>query len=684
MLQAKKARAAGPPTDEPSTNDTPPLSPLEQQTPSTPVGSSLSPPAPTDQTQQAGPASIGGDISSCALRLIKDRKILTLTVGRLRSGAATKQSRTLEQRHIEELKAAEAKYAEQLEAVLEEKNKLATELREKQNALDKAVERRDQFKDSNRINYCEAKKLEQELAASRQETTTLEGHIEKLEQANASNLESNPLVTHSRKNRFPVVSNQRSLDSGASSSEIDERLVFKDESSLDGGGNGASELAEVPSVVLHSSDVKREIMMLSIPVIAGQALDPLAQLMETAYIGRLGSLELGSAGVSVNIFNYISKLFNILLLSVATSFVAEDISRSENNSSASETHFLNNSSNGSRPFDVIAERKQLPSVSTTLLLAVMIGTFEALALSLGSGLFLNIMGISSDSPMRAPAHRFLSLRALGAPAVVVSLALQGVFRGFKDTKTPVLCLGIGNLLAVILFPILMYSFQMGATGATISIVVSQYVVTFLMLWFLNKRAILRPLKMGSLQFGGYIKSGGFLLGRTLAVLTTMTLGTSMAGRYGPVAMAAHQICLQVWLVVSLLVDALGASAHALTASYMSKGDYKTVREIAHYVLKVTFPIALSPETVLAVHLFLLFKAPQVPRTKGLLKAVDLARMGFERGDGIHCNRKVHKLFYWIKNDNDEIRGPHASLISLSFNTWYVSYSITKNGKTDID
>ncbi|XP_062104739.1 protein DETOXIFICATION 45, chloroplastic-like [Humulus lupulus] len=315
-------------------------------------------------------------------------------------------------------------------------------------------------------------------------------------------------------------------------------------------------------------------MMLSIPAIAGQALDPLAQLMETAYIGRLGSLELGSAGVSVNIFNYISKLFNIPLLSVATSFVAEDISRSENNSSASKN------SNGSRPFDVIAERKQLPSMSTALLLAIMIGTFEALALSLGSGLFLNIMGISLDSPMRAPAQRFLSLRALGAPAVVVSLALQGVFRGFKDTKTPVLCLGIGNLLAVILFPILMYSFQMGATGAAISTIVSQYVVTFLMLWFLNKRAILLPPKMGSLQFGGYIKSGkfgGFLLGRTLVVLTTMTLGTSMA---------AHQICIQVWLAVLLLVDALGASAQALTTSYMSKGDYKTVKEIAHYVLKV--------------------------------------------------------------------------------------------------
>ena len=43
--------------------------------------------------------------------------------------------------------------------------------------------------------------------------------------------------------------------------------------------------------------------------------------------------------------------------------------------------------------------------------------------------------------MRVPAQHFLMLRAIGAPAVVVSLALQGVFRGFKDTKTPVLCLG---------------------------------------------------------------------------------------------------------------------------------------------------------------------------------------------------------------------------------------------------
>jgi hypothetical protein len=40
----------------------------------------------------------------------------------------------------------------------------------------------------------------------------------------------------------------------------------------------------------------------------------------------------------------------------------------------------------------------------------------------------------------------------------------------------------------------------------------------------------------------------------------MTLGTAMAARQGALAMAAHQICLQVWLAVSLLSDALAVSA----------------------------------------------------------------------------------------------------------------------------
>ncbi|TKY45602.1 MATE efflux family protein 3 [Spatholobus suberectus] len=350
-----------------------------------------------------------------------------------------------------------------------------------------------------------------------------------------------------------------------------------------------------PNQKQKPEDVKRELLLLSLPALAGQAIDPLAQLMETAYIGRLGTMELASAGVSVSIFNIISKLFNIPLLSVATSFVAEDIAKNSSQDSASDEVSLENSGNG-KPWKRVSQRKQLSSVSTALLLALGLGIFEALALSLGSGVFLHIIGVSTQNPTHVSARQFLSLRAIGAPAVVLSLALQGIFRGFKDTKTPVICLGkcIGNFSAVFLFPLLMYYFRLGVTGAAISTIYWDV----LMIWYLNKRAELLPPKMGDLQFGCYIKSGGFLIGRTLAVLSTITLGTSMAARYGPVAMAAHQICMQVWLAVSLLTDALATSGQALIASSVSRHEYKVVKEITSFVLRIGMVMGICLTAIL--------------------------------------------------------------------------------------
>ena len=43
--------------------------------------------------------------------------------------------------------------------------------------------------------------------------------------------------------------------------------------------------------------------------------------------------------------------------------------------------------------------------------------------------------------MRAPAEQFLTWRAFGAPPIVIALAAQGTFRGFKDTKTPLYAIG---------------------------------------------------------------------------------------------------------------------------------------------------------------------------------------------------------------------------------------------------
>ncbi|XP_020252763.1 protein DETOXIFICATION 44, chloroplastic [Asparagus officinalis] len=337
-----------------------------------------------------------------------------------------------------------------------------------------------------------------------------------------------------------------------------------------------------------------EILYIALPAVLALAADPIASLVDTAFVGAFGSVELAAIGVSVSLFNLVSKLFNIPLLNVTTSFVAEQ-------------QALDNKTEENKGFEsqgLMGGKKYLPAVSTSLALAAGIGIMEAIALSLGSGSLLNFMGVPVDSPMRIPSEQFLQLRAFGAPPVVIALAAQGTFRGFMDTKTPLYAVGTGNLLNAALDPIFIFLLGLGIDGAALATVISEYVIAFILLWKLNGSVILVPPNIFGSGFSRYLKSGGLLIGRTMAVLLTMTLSTSMAAREGPVPMAGHQICLQVWLAVSLLNDALALAGQALLASEYSKGNYKQAHQIAQRVLQ----IGAATGIVLAILLYFGFES----------------------------------------------------------------------------
>lgn len=57
------------------------------------------------------------------------------------------------------------------------------------------------------------------------------------------------------------------------------------------------------------------------------------------------------------------------------------------------------------------------------------------------------------------------------------------------------------------------------------------------------------------------------MGRTISVATTVTLSTSMVARLGALSVAAHQICLQVWLSAALLVEAQAACSQVIIQFY---------------------------------------------------------------------------------------------------------------------
>ncbi|XP_062203481.1 protein DETOXIFICATION 44, chloroplastic-like [Phragmites australis] len=327
--------------------------------------------------------------------------------------------------------------------------------------------------------------------------------------------------------------------------------------------------------------VAADILTIAAPAVLALAADPITALVDTAFVGHIGSAELAAVGASVSIFNLVSKLFNVPLLNVTTSFVAEQQAVDADYSGTEERDGF------STPQEKASEQKKiLPAVSTSLALAAGIGLLEMVALLVGSGTLMNIIGIPVDSPMRAPAEQFLSLRAYGAPPIIVALAAQGAFRGFLDTKTPLYAVGAGNLLNAILDAVLIFPLGLGVSGAALATVTSEYLTAFILLWKLNNEVALFSWNIIGDGIIRYLKSGGLLIGRTIAVFLTLTLSTSLATREGPVPMAGYEICLQVWLTISLLNDALALAGQALLASEYAKGNYEKARIVLYRVLQV--------------------------------------------------------------------------------------------------
>ncbi|QHO07980.1 Protein DETOXIFICATION 44 [Arachis hypogaea] len=94
--------------------------------------------------------------------------------------------------------------------------------------------------------------------------------------------------------------------------------------------------------------------------------------------------------------------------------------------------------------------------------------------------------------------------------------------------------GAGNVLNAILDPILIFFFGLGISGAAAATVISEYLIAFILLWKLTGNVLLMPFHFDGRKIFSYLKSGGLLIGRTVAVFLTLTLSTSMAAKQGPI------------------------------------------------------------------------------------------------------------------------------------------------------
>jgi putative MATE family efflux protein len=354
------------------------------------------------------------------------------------------------------------------------------------------------------------------------------------------------------------------------------RVVIRAAATSGGGGSGSSGIPEKPVVrggplarvmraassALVLQQVDKSIAKIALPALGTLALDPLVALADMACVGYLGAAALGGVGVSNNVFNLSFTCFNFLGMAT-TPAIARAFGRGD---------------------DELASRL----IAQGLWVAVISGCVAMAILFRYTVPVVSFFGANKAIVPRATAY--LRARIVAAPFFLSSMVANGAFRGFQDTRTPLMVGIVANVINLTLYPMLIFAFGMGIRGAGIATAAGQIVAgTCLFLLLVREKR----LKLSDLarvprpaDIFPLLRAGCVLSIRTFSIFATIAYATATAARLGTVEVAAFEIGRQIFALFARLLDAISVAAQSLVALALGQGNNARARHVANRLLQL--------------------------------------------------------------------------------------------------
>lgn len=317
----------------------------------------------------------------------------------------------------------------------------------------------------------------------------------------------------------------------------------------------------------------RTILALALPALGVLAANPLYLLLDTAVVGRLGTAELAALAAGTTIQSTVTT--QLTFLSYGTT------ARSSRLFGAGKRN------------EAVAEGVQATWV------AVLVG----LALATIIWLFAEpiAFALTNDHATAAEAARWMHVAAVAIPLTLIIMAGNGWMRGIQNTRLPFLLTLCGLIPGAIALPILVD--RIGLVGSAVSNVVGMGITAVLFLVVLAREHI-----------GGWAPRWGVmrdqlvlgrdLILRSLSFQISFLAAAGVAGRFGVATLAAHQILLQLWNFLTLVLDSMAIAAQTLTGSSLGKGHVAEARSVGAQT--TSFSVGFG---VVLATLFVLFDAP---------------------------------------------------------------------------
>jgi putative MATE family efflux protein len=318
----------------------------------------------------------------------------------------------------------------------------------------------------------------------------------------------------------------------------------------------------------------RRIAGLAFPALGVLAAEPLYLLFDLAVVGRLGALSLAGLAIGGLVLSLVSS--QLTFLSYGTT--------------ARAARFFGAGDRGS----AVGEGVQ------ATWLAVGIGVLVVAVIEAAAVPLLRLIADGGDiADMALP---WLRIAILGAPAILISLAGNGWMRGVQDTARPLRYVIAGFALSAVLCPTLVYGWlgmpRMELAGSAVANLVGQWLAALLFCRALLAERV--PLRVDFAVLRAQVVMGRDLLVRTMAFQACFVSAAAVAARFGAASVAAHQVVLQLWGFLALVLDSLAIAAQSLVGAALGAGQLAHAKSVAWRVTIFSTLAAAVLATVFAV------------------------------------------------------------------------------------
>lgn len=312
-------------------------------------------------------------------------------------------------------------------------------------------------------------------------------------------------------------------------------------SSKEGGGGVTMEAVSSKREDLTNQSIwkqMKEIVMFSGPATGLWICAPLMSLIDTAVIGQGSSVELAALGPGTVLCDNLSYVF--MFLSIATSnMVATSLAAKDRNEVQHQISIL---------------------------------LFVGLTAGVGMLLFTRFFGSWALTAFAGPknahivpaASKYVQIRGLAWPAVLIGWVAQSASLGMKDSWGPLKALVVASVLNVTGHVILCSFLGYGISGAAWATMLSQVVAAFMMIQALNDKgykgfAISVPTRVEILQI---IKLAAPVFITMASKVAFYSLIIYFATSMGTHTVAGHQIMIQMYSMCVVWGEPLSQTAQS--------------------------------------------------------------------------------------------------------------------------